>query len=131
MLRDLGFSRAKARYVTELAQRVASGDLDLESLADVEDERALTELNSLAGVGRWSAEYTLLRGLGRWNVLPGDDVGARNNLQRRFGLALAPDYAGIQELSRTWSPYGGLVYFHLLLDSLAAAGNLDPTALIR
>ena len=128
VLRDLGFSKAKARYVTGLAQQVASGDLDLETLADIEDERALAELNSLAGVGRWSAEYTLLRGLGRLNVLPGDDVGARNNLQRRFGLVVALDYGGIQELSRTWSPYGGLVYFHLLLDSLAAAGNLDPTA---
>ena len=35
-------------------------------------------------VGRWTAEYALLRGLERLEVFPGDDIGARNNLRRRF-----------------------------------------------
>ena len=85
-------------------------------------------LLSLTGVGRWSAEYTLLRGLGRYHVLPGDDVGARNNLRCRFGLAAGADYDAVAALSRRWQQYGGLVYFHLLLDALASSGHLQPSA---
>jgi DNA-3-methyladenine glycosylase II len=123
-LRELGFSHAKASAVTALAQQVATGSLDLEALRDADDGRALAVLAGLTGVGRWSAEYTLLRGLGRYHVLPGDDVGARNNLRRRFGLAGEGGYDAVAELSRAWWPYAGLVYFHLLLDTLAAGGHL-------
>jgi DNA-3-methyladenine glycosylase II len=126
VLREMGFSMAKARTIIELATRVASNDIDIEALTQATDQEAMTTLLSLHGIGRWSAEYTLLRGLGRWHVLPGDDVGAANNLQRRFGLAFTPNYAQIEELTSSWSPYAGLVYFHLLLDSLDAGGHLAP-----
>jgi DNA-3-methyladenine glycosylase II len=127
-LRELGFSLAKAHAVTDLARRVATGELDLEALRDVDDDRAMAILLSLTGVGRWSAEYTLLRGLGRYHVLPGDDVGARNNLRRRFGLAAGADYDAVARLSQRWWPYAGLVYFHLLLDALASGGHLPSPA---
>jgi len=90
------------------------------------DDRALAVLLDLPGIGRWSAEYTLLRGLGRYHVLPGDDVGARNNLRRRFELPSSAGYDAVVELARRWS-FGGLVYFHLLLDTLAAAGQLTSS----
>jgi len=41
VLRDLGFSHAKARFVTTLAVRVASGQLDLEALREETAEEAL------------------------------------------------------------------------------------------
>lgn len=125
-LRDMGFSMAKARTIIELAAKVATEELDIEALTEATDEEATAILLGLHGIGRWSAEYTLLRGLGRYNVLPGDDVGAANSLQRRFGLVLTPNYAQIEELTSSWSPYAGLVYFHLLLDSLDAGGHLAP-----
>ena len=37
------------------------------------------QLLQLRGVGRWTAEYALLRGFGRLQVFPGDDVGAQKN----------------------------------------------------
>ena len=127
VLRELGFSRAKARALRILSERVASADLDLEALRNEPDARALAVLLDLPGIGRWSAEYTLLRGLGRYHVLPGDDVRARNNLRRRFELPLSAGYDGVVELARTWWPYGGLVYFHLLLDALAGAGHVTSS----
>src|SRR6185436_8188539 len=71
----LGFSRQKVRAMTELASAIDNGQLDVESLAELSDESALANLQELRGVGRWSAEYVLLRGLGRTHVFPGDDVG--------------------------------------------------------
>ena len=109
----------------ELASAIDSGRLDLEALAGLDDSTALTRLLALRGVGRWTAEYVLLRGLGRLDRFPGDDVGARNNLSRWLGLTDPLDYAGVQRTLTPWSAYGGLLYFHLLLDRLAEAGYLQ------
>ena len=124
-LRALGFSRQKARALIELSAAVAEGHLDLEALASESDEAALDRLLRVRGVGRWTGEYVLLRGLGRLHVFPGDDVGARNNLLRWLGLTGALDYDGVRRVLAPWSPYGGLIYFHLLLDRLAEAGYVS------
>ncbi len=93
-------------------------------LEGLDNDQAVVELSRIHGIGRWSAEYVLLRGLGRLDTFPGDDVGAQNNLQRLFHLAGKPDYDRIRQLSSPWHPYEGVVYFHLLLDKLRANGAL-------
>ncbi len=123
-LRQLGFSVQKGRAMIELARAIALNGLDLETLAELTDEQAIECLCGLRGVGRWSAEYVLLRGLGRTHVFPGDDVGARKNLQRWLHLEKPLDYAGVHRTVERWRPYSGLVYFHLLLDRLDEAGFL-------
>jgi DNA-3-methyladenine glycosylase II len=123
-LRPLGFSGQKARAVHDLARAVVEGRLDLDRLAALDDAAALAELCALRGVGRWTAEYVLLRGLGRLHVFPGDDVGARNNLRRWLELPEPLAYEGVRQAVARWAPYGGLVYLHLLLDHLAAQAYL-------
>ena len=78
-------------------------------------------LTSIRGIGRWTAEDVLLRGLGRLHVFPGDDVGAHNKLRRLFGIDMPLDHDSVQQLVARWQPYAGVVYFHLLLDSLSQA----------
>jgi DNA-3-methyladenine glycosylase II len=99
-LRALGFSGAKARTITGIAAKVTAGDLDLEALRSADDDSTREILLSLPGIGRWSAEYVLLRGLARYHVLPGDDAGARNNLRRRCGLPADAGYDAVARLSR-------------------------------
>ena len=123
-LKALGFSRQKAQALLGVSRAVVDEQMDLEGLAALEDEAALAILRHLHGVGRWTAEYVLLRGLGRLYLFPGDDVGGRNNLCRWLGLMEPLDYAGVQRTVAQWNPYGGLLYFHLLLDRLAEAGYL-------
>jgi DNA-3-methyladenine glycosylase II len=127
-LRQFGFSRQKGRAMIELAQSVAEGHLDLEGLSGLPDNEAVKRLCELRGVGRWTAEYVLLRGLGRTHVFPGDDVGARNNLQRWLRLAKPLDYERVRRVLSRWDGYAGLLYFHLLLDRLGEAGNLGETS---
>jgi DNA-3-methyladenine glycosylase II len=127
-LRQFGFSRQKGRAMIELAQSVAEGRLDLEELVALPDEEVIDHLCELRGVGRWTAEYTLLRGLGRVHVFPGDDVGARNNLRRWLRLRKSLDYEGVRRVLAGWGRYAGLVYFHLLLDRLGEAGYLSETS---
>lgn len=121
-LKRLGFSRAKAEAIVGAARAALDGDLDLEGLAELEDGAALERLTGLRGVGRWTAEYVMLRGLGRLHVFPGDDVGARNKLKSFLGIDGELGYADVARLTAAWRPYAGVVYFHLLLDSLTRAG---------
>lgn len=124
-LRELGFSRQKGRAIVELSRSVRDGALDLERLVELPDSEAVPRLRALRGLGRWTAEYVLLRGLGRTHIFPGDDVGGRNNLQQWLGLDESLDYEGVQQVLAAWKRYGGLIYFHLLLDRLEQAGHLQ------
>ncbi len=124
-LRGLGFSGQKARSLVEASQRVATGELALEGLAELDDESAVARLRELRGVGQWTADYVLLRGFGRAGIFPGGDVGGRNGLQRWLGLSDKLGEAGVRELTARWQPYAGLVYFHLLLQGAAEKGWLE------
>ena len=123
-LRQLKFTRQRAAALIGLSDAIVERGFDLEALAVLDNEAALARLLQLRGVGRWTAEYALLRGLGQLHVFPGDDVGARNNLHRWLGLKNPLDYEGTRRLLAKWSPYAGFIYFHLLLDGLAEAGVL-------
>jgi DNA-3-methyladenine glycosylase II len=125
-LRRLVFSRSKGRALVDLAQGIAQGRLDLKKLDIMDDDRAVKYLEALRGIGRWSAEYVLLRGLGRWQIFPGDDVGARMRLQAWLELPKPQDYQEVSSLLARSQPFGGLIYFHLLLSHLAAEGDLAP-----
>lgn len=124
-LRELGFSRRKAEYVIGLAEAVVSGELDPARLRKASRPEAATQLMGLRGVGRWSAEYVMLRGLGRLDVFPGDDVGARNKVQRFLDLGQPPSYDEIAERLAPLQPYAGMLYFHLLVDGLVERGALE------
>jgi DNA-3-methyladenine glycosylase II len=123
----IGFSRQKVDALLALARGIDRRGLDVEQLPhDDDDVRA--RLLELRGVGRWTAEYVLLRGLGRLDVFPGDDVGAQKSLARWLGRPAALDYAGVNRAVAKWQPYAGMVYFHLLLDGLSKAGALESAA---
>lgn len=122
--RKLGFSRQKGRALIALAQAFCERPQHWEELETMGNSAVVERLLELRGIGRWSAEYALLRGLGRVDVYPGDDVGARNSLRRWLGFRRTLDYDGVRRITARWQPYAGLVYFHMLLDRLAAAGHL-------
>ena len=128
-LRTLGFSRQKAQAMLELATMLTQEQQDLSLLECMNNEEVRTSVASLRGVGRWTAEYVLLRGLGRLETFPGDDVGAQKNLQQLLHLAEKPAYETIKALTAPWQPYAGLIYFHLLLGTLEKQGVVEAARL--
>jgi DNA-3-methyladenine glycosylase II len=125
-LKRHGFSMTKARTIIEIARAITTGDLDLEALHRLDDDAAIERLTGLRGIGRWTAEYVLLRGLGRLHVFPGDDVGAQNKLKRLLGIDTTLSYEDVRTLVARWQPFAGVVYFHLLLDSLTRPADGPP-----
>lgn len=122
----IGFSRQKAGALLNLAQAIRENDFHPEALASMSDDDCIRQLCRRPGIGRWSAEYLLLRGLGRLHVFPADDVGARNSLKHWLRISHDIDYAAIARILNRWQPFAGIIYFYLLLDKLAAAGHVNP-----
>jgi len=72
--------------------------------------RAPPPYNACGESFRWSAEYVLLRGLGHLDVFPGDDVGARNTLQRLLAPPSGPGYIAMQAITAAWAPTPAWVF---------------------
>ncbi|CAG0988930.1 MAG: DNA-3-methyladenine glycosylase II [Candidatus Methanoperedens nitroreducens] len=124
-IRRLGLSNNKARAIIELARMMTDKCLVQEDLDALDDETVLARLCQLRGVGRWTAEYVMLRGLGRIHLFPGDDMGARRNLQLWLKLKEPMSYEDVRRILSRWEPYSGFLYFHLLLDRLMRDGIYD------
>ena len=121
-MRALGFSFAKARAISEVACAANAGELEFGRLSQLSDEELRERLMALKGIGRWSAEYAMLRGLGRLSIFPSDDAGARNKLEALFGSGARMSYSEVGRRVARWRPFAGLVYFHLLLSGLTERG---------
>ena len=87
-LRALQFTTRKAEYIIAIAEAIASGALDLATLAALPDDEVIARLTAIRGVGRWSAEWILARTLGRPAVVAGD-LGVRKGVGRYY-LDLPP-----------------------------------------
>ncbi len=123
-LRGLGFSRQKVTALRALAEEAAAGRLEREDWQDLPNPAAIQRLLRLRGIGRWSAEYVLLRALGRLDIFPGDDVGARKALARWLEENSSLDYAQVAHRLRSWQPYADMVYFLLLMRRLEGEGRM-------
>jgi DNA-3-methyladenine glycosylase II len=108
-LRRFRLSRAKAKAIHGLAVAFAEGAISEEAIARLSDEEAIERLMTLPGVGRWTAEIALLRGLGRVDIFPAGDLGVVKYLAR--GLLGHRANAGEEKMrrfARRWSPHRGL-----------------------
>lgn len=111
-LAALQLSRQKVRYILHLAQEIASGRLDLEGLRGLPAEDAQARLEGLLGVGRWTAEYLLLRGLGHPDAIPAADGGLRRIIGRAYGLGRSASEAEVREIAQAWTGWRGYAAFY-------------------
>src|SRR4030095_16460408 len=90
-IRAAGLSRPKINYLRDLAQHVEDGELELDRLDELSDEKIIEELIAVKGIGEWSAHMFLMFHLGRPDVLPVGDQGIRNAVKAQYRLRKIPD----------------------------------------
>jgi DNA-3-methyladenine glycosylase II len=118
-LRAFRMTGAKAGTIARLARACASGELDESLLAPLSDEDAIAALTRWKGVGRWTAEIALLRGLGRLDVFPAGDLAVVKRLARVWLGGDAPaKEAEMRAFSERWRPFRSLALVYGL-ESLA------------
>ena len=112
-LRGMGLSRQKATYGQGIARAQIAGEIDLEHLANLDDEAAIASLTALKGVGLWTAEAYLMMCEGRLDVFPGGDVALQEAIRWADGAEVRPDQKGAYARAEVWRPYRA-VATHLL-----------------
>ena len=113
-LRTVGLSRSKSLYISQLAGKVERGELDLESLRTMGDEAAVGELTKIRGIGRWSAEYALVRGMGRVNSLPADDLGIQRAVSQAYFKGKQVSAREVRRVLDKFNPFSGIAAFYLM-----------------
>ncbi len=104
-LKTAGFSRQKTRYGRELAAALLNGRLDLDALADLDDDGVRRELKKIAGIGDWTVDIYLLMALRRADAFPSSDLALQVAAQRVLGLAARPGPDALLALAEGWRPY--------------------------
>jgi DNA-3-methyladenine glycosylase II len=124
--RAWGLSVAKVRTLRSGAEAVLSGSIREDELVDLDDDAAIARLTQLHGIGRWSAQVILLRGLGRLSAFPLGDSGAQRAFKAIFGWEAGEVDARRTELLAALSEWRGYLYFVLLGTRLVETGQVEP-----
>ena len=111
-VKGCGMTYRKADYIRDFAQKVRSGEFDVEALRVMEDSEAVKALSALRGVGEWTAEMLLLFCLRRRDVLSYGDLGIRCGMMKLYGWTTMTR-AQFEACRERYSPYGSVASFYL------------------
>lgn len=111
---SLGLSQNKANFITELSRRVSSGEMDIESLKTWSTFKARKALQSIRGVGEWTSDYVLVRGLGRNEMVPYDDLGTQDSVGLYYKCGARATRGEVKEILGRFGTYAGLANYYLI-----------------
>jgi DNA-3-methyladenine glycosylase II len=115
-LRQCGLSFRKAEYIKGAAALIAEGKLDLENFRNYErSEQIIKELDEIRGIGVWTAEFTILRGMQRLEALPADDLGLRRVISRYYRDGKPIKSAEARRIAENWGDWKGLAAYYLVV----------------
>ncbi|HBV0870284.1 TPA: DNA-3-methyladenine glycosylase 2 [Klebsiella pneumoniae] len=103
-LKALGMPLRRAEALIHLARAALSGELPLTAPADI--DAGLRQLQSMPGIGRWTANYFALRGWQAKDIFLPDDY----LIKQRFP-GMTP--AAIARYARRWQPMRSYALLHI------------------
>lgn len=114
--RACGLSARKGEYIRNAAGKFVEGEIDSTKFSNLKDsESIIDELCKLRGVGRWTAELAILRGLHRVDAVPADDLGIRRAVSQRYRDGRKINGEETRNIAERWGEYKGLACFYLLI----------------
>ncbi|MBC8279709.1 MAG: DNA-3-methyladenine glycosylase 2 family protein [Chloroflexi bacterium] len=104
-LHTMKLTKRKAEYVHGLAGTALDTAVKLEQMGDLTDKQIVDKLVDLRGVGLWTAQWALIRAVGRPDALPLGDLALRRVVSRLFTNGEDVDDNQVEEIAQRWSPY--------------------------
>ena len=111
-LQACGITFKKAGYIKGFAEKVASGEFDLDAIERMSDADAITALSSLPGIGEWTAEMLLLFCLGRPDILSYGDLAIHRGMRMVYHHRKVTRQM-FEKYRRRYSPYGSVASLYL------------------
>lgn len=115
-LRSIGLSDTKVNYIHNVARFFAELSLTDRTFKNMEDEAVISLLTEIKGVGRWTAEMTLIFSLGRKDVFSVDDYGIQQSMITLYRLETLEKKAlrdKMEKIAQRWSPYRSYACLYL------------------
>lgn len=127
-IQTCGLSMRKAVYIKEASQAILTGEIDLESLKEKQDQQVIEELVKLRGVGVWTAEMLLTFSLQRPDIVSYGDLAIRRGMRMLYRhLEITPSL--FEKYRRRYSPYGTTASLYLWAIAGDALPELDDPKL--
>lgn len=111
-LQSLGMSFRKAEYIKDFADKVHSGNFNLQDISEMSDEEAIKALASLKGIGVWTAKMILLFCLQRPDIFSFDDLAIQRGLRMVYHHRKI-DRKLFEKYRRRFSPYCSVASLYL------------------
>lgn len=111
-IRSFGISLRKVEYIKEFAEKVHTGEFDIEAAEKMEDDELIKYLTTLKGVGVWTAEMILLFCLQRPNVFSFDDLAIQRGLRMVYHHRKI-DRKLFEKYRRRFTPYCSVASLYL------------------
>jgi DNA-3-methyladenine glycosylase II len=90
--------------------------LDLEKLKNHEDaEEIVGELDRIKGIGVWTAEMTMVRGMQKFEAIPADDLGLRRVVSHYYCKDTRISSEETRKIAEKWGKWKGLAAFYLIM----------------
>ncbi len=114
-LRMLQLSRRKGEYIINIASKVASGEIDLESLIYEPNETVVEKLSKFRGLGKWTSEMVMVRGMRKLDAVPADDIALRRLISHYYynGKKISKEDT-LKITEDQWGKYRGYTAFYLM-----------------
>lgn len=115
LLRSLGLSNNKVKYVKDLSEKILNKEILLENIEKKTNEEILNDLIKVKGIGKWTVDMFLIFTLGRPDVLPTGDLGLKKAIMINYKLKKMPTEEKVLKISKKngWAPYNTLASLYL------------------
>jgi DNA-3-methyladenine glycosylase II len=115
-LRRCGLSQKKAEYISEVSRMIVDGKLNLEGFKRYYDvQKIISELDKIRGIGVWTAELTIARGMCKLDVVPADDLGLRRIISHHYRGGKKISGTEARKVAEKWGKWKGLAAFYLIM----------------
>jgi DNA-3-methyladenine glycosylase II len=109
----VGISRQKASYIKNIAHAFNTKIIDEKNISKLDDQEIISQLITIKGVGRWTAEMFLIFTLRRSDVFPVTDLGVQKGFQIFYSLDDLPTIELMNKKSESWKPYRTIMSLYL------------------
>lgn len=117
-IKSIGTASSKVTFIRSITNAVVNGELDFNSLTEMNDEEVFKHLTSFKGIGKWTANMYLIFVLNRMNILPTNDAAFLQAYEWLYKTNDRSD-SSIKYKCRKWKPYSSIAsrYLYRALDS--------------
>ncbi len=122
-LQKIGLTTARATSIRAFARAYADERIPLDGCASLEELTAALE--SLPGVGPWTARMIALRAASQPDAFPAGDLGLRRAAARLTEATAPLDAGELEQRAEAWRPHRALAALHLWMSGAAGPADKD------